>query len=186
MQTCLERPLKPISLRLSREDQVRADLRSGDKITDIPALIRVAIEDAQMVDRSIYMPNASYWYAQFAEGSDEGDPRTCNVCLAGMVLAGTLSVGLVEDLEDLDEDVHFDFEDLPSKHTVNAIRSLDYIRIGLVGEAYKILDVDHTPLMHNKMMLLNMKYRDFYSWDDLDEHLEELSSLADRLDKVHA
>ena len=57
--------------------------------TTLSEMIRLAVTDANRLDRQQYHADASFWHQKMAGGP-------CEVCVAGMVMAGTLESHLSE------------------------------------------------------------------------------------------
>ena len=159
-----------MDLRIGRLDQVRADLRSGERVTDMVGLLRVALEDAKDLDRCEYNPNSSVWH-------DGQDYTLCNVCLAGMVMAGTMGEDPTSDVMPATVTTH--------KNTKLALVSLDYLRSWCILSAATTLKI---PLSEEQVMAIEelkpvgpTLFRNWFAFDDLSERLERL---ADELDVI--
>ena len=168
MTLVAERKTQSVDIKFSREDQVRADLRAGDPITDLPALIRVAVGDMNNLDEDLYLPNADYWHCV---DDEEG---LCQVCLAGAVIAGTLD----EEYSNFNP-----CDDSKTAHQKNALEALDAVRCGLYNNAYHILGIrDHRsgPIMGIDSPINS----GFYGWGGVKAHLDSMMKVADQLDKI--
>ena len=156
----------------SRESQVRADLRAGEPITDLPALIRVAIEDAREINRDEYVPWSSVWHRPDVIEDNE----VCKVCFAGVVIADTLNTSrILCDPEDF------------GQHTSNALHALDHVRRGSLDFAMDNLTSSRngTSAQKNKLdAKIGAHFLGFNDWISFDNALEELEVIADRIDEV--
>ena len=155
---------------MTREDRVRADLRDGLWVTDLPALVRVAVADARCLDREVYLPWSSEWHKPLSGG-------ICQVCLAGAVIADTL-----DSTEDMDL-----VPDSFDNYTRDALDALDQVRRGHVDRAMDILLGDRFGTSGRKNGLDDelREHRDWLSfgdWAEFDDALDRLEVLADSMD----
>lgn len=101
--------------------------RLPDKLSDLAEL---ALRDAETLDPKRYRPCASFYHGPPADASisGNGDGR-CRVCLAGMLIAGTLQHDIESNLDSCDFD----------RETRYKLLALDYLRKGHVFAALDML-----------------------------------------------
>ncbi len=80
---------------MQTKQECREALTRGEMPTSLAALIEVALDDAQGLDRERYVPHNGLWHRtvhdMHREPPEVLDER-CHVCLGGMVIAGTIRV----------------------------------------------------------------------------------------------
>ena len=160
-----------MSIRFQRESQVRADIKAGEPVKDLPALIRVAVADSNSLDRKKYYPYAYRWHALDHDGD-------CNVCLAGSVLAGT--VGIDRSTESISG--YWKGNESLAKVMV----SLDMVRQGEYMYAFLNLGwkQEDLPQKINRLRKPSPYLRGFSGWKEYRELLAHLSEIADEMDEI--
>ena len=158
-----EKKTTATEIAFDRMAQVRADLKAVDPVTDLPALIRVAIEDMNSLDREEYSPCSSCWHGVWVD--------SCHVCLAGGVLAGTMGIEVGESVKPLFQD----------RNTEKALMALNCVRVGLYENAY-----EHLRLGAPNGLDSVQKPREphFEGWAQAESHVNSLSDIADKLDEL--
>ena len=149
--------------------EVRAALRAGTEVRSLAALILVALEDAQKLHRGRYSAHHNLWHFVRERPIDHGGTR-CNICLAGMVMAGTLGASRGLTI----------YPSCFGDVTGRALMALDNARIGRWRQAYRFL----TGRIGTKEMLRTKVEPDewppepehggFEHWSDFDALVEEL------------
>lgn len=134
-------------------------------------LIRVAIADAQDLDRDIYVPSYGDWHQPTAGGQ-------CVICDAGTVMAGTLAIPSERNASPWE---------LASDGTVHprdasALSALDAIRSGNYASALHCLGHEQ-----NDYELSNIprgRRGEYTNWDEFRDHMAEMEEIADAFEDL--
>ncbi len=122
------------------KQECRMALEKGERITSLAALIEVALDDAQGLDRKRYVPHNGLWH-RTVHGMEPMPPEDiderCHVCLGGMVIAGTLRVEHGKKVAPGDPV----FDDGPR----HALYALDEVRTGRWADAANRLGLTAYP-----------------------------------------
>ena len=155
------------------DERITPEVRLPSKMSD---LLELAISDARKLDRERYEPYWAHWHEPKGPTG-----KTCMVCLAGAVIAGTLganhSIGL--DIEDFNDE------------TANQLDFLDDMRSGMFRRAIEKhigLEID----LRNQedyyvgiLKKLDEEYDDsagdFTDWESFDVHLENMETIVEVL-----
>ena len=139
-------------------------------------LLELAIADAEKLDRGSYTPDAAFYHDVF----DNDYPRDgCHVCLAGMVIAGTLRA---PD----DADAH------PGDYgafTKRKLKSIDLMRGGHWRAAHDEIYYDkHTELRANlqKWGITEFSNSCFVGWVQFDLFIAEIKPYIAKLKELGA
>ena len=73
---------------MQTKQECRTALGKGERITSLAALVEVALDDAQRLDRKRYVPHKGHWLRLFI--SPKTPDKRCHLCLAGMTLTRTI------------------------------------------------------------------------------------------------
>ena len=147
----------------------------------LSGLIRLAIDDARTLRQSQYHPHWSVWHQR---GDHSNAPpsslekRMCNVCLAGAVIAGTLSA----DKEKKREPANFSKYGKTSQWE-RGLRALDFVRRGTPGYYESAISMflgrGNPPRGFKSHDIPGTEYPDFVGWDQFEKHCESLHAVAD-------
>ena len=149
-------------------------------------LIKIAIEDGRSLDRCAYVPYAGVWHQMNDvenELTDTNEPPVsevpkCAFCLAGAVLAGTLQIDPLVEIDPYEDN------DVPYNWT-QAILTLNEIRIGNYTSAigrFMNLPVEHEA-WDDIYNLPRPDYTMFDNWETFDAHLKSLEVVVEALQK---
>ena len=126
-------------------------------------LLKTALRDAATLDRDLYIPSYSTYHAVF----NLLESRSCNVCLAGMAIAGTLGWPQTEAW------VMSMREREPNN---DQLLALDYMRVGSWEGAFGILgippDLVPSTLLRRYGLESPLSYSMFRTWSEFDRHSE--------------
>ena len=142
---------------------VREALRTDGQITSLASLVRVAIEDGRQLDPEVYTPD----YGSYHSPVTRGDRPTCNVCLAGAAIVGTLRVSPAVSTGPSDFKV-----DRSQPRTARALMALDSVRTGSYGSAYGRLEIALFDEYPNGLPYPRMSC--FDGFDAFGAHLDDL------------
>ena len=158
------------------------DTRPPERLSD---LITLAIADARNLDRTRYLPLAEAWHRGYPE-TPGVPPCSCNVCLAGCMIAGALEASCADDVRVCnptgDRTRAITIED-PDWHY--ALYSVDGARQGLwlgavVTPGY-IVDDNTT----RRLREVPPPDQDtFAGWNEFDIHLASLEDRVTRLRRL--
>ena len=142
--------------------------RVPDKLS---ALVRLAIEDGEALDRNVYSAFAFNWHIPL-ENSD----WECEVCLAGMVIANSFKVSR-DTIVDIDQ-----FSDGSVRNKLSAINAF---RAGYIGEALGYLgyaNPGHALANKGIPLRVDFQYEGFHGWGEYDLFIEEALPIVEQLE----
>ena len=128
-------------------------------------LLKTALRDATILDRELYTPSYSTYHAVFRLL----EPRVCNVCLAGMAIAGTLRWPQTEAW------VMSMREREPNS---DQLLALDYMRMGSWEGAFGILGIPPDLVPSTLLARIGsgvavaLSHSMFRTWSEFDRHSE--------------
>lgn len=132
-------------------------------------LLHTAIADARSLSPDTYVPCSSQWHFASTLG-------TCQVCLAGSLIAGSLN-----------NSPRFNAEpDMFSDDTDDKLRAVDAMRQGEWTEAYDYL-YGEEPSAETRVLLLTLPKPvdiDFFGWRSFKRHLASLEVLLPTLAEI--
>ena len=142
-----------------------------EKIDTLHGLLRVALDDAQKIDRDVYLPRGLEWHHPHSF-------KQCNVCLAGFVMAGHLQASQKISLS-------------PCRYqqqTERRLLAIDALRCGKIETAFRNLHGLAKPFSFPVLSLPYSVIRDqaisvaaFKSWEDWDAAAPVYERLHDAL-----
>ena len=130
--------------------------------------LTLAVNDARKLDRRLYRPDFFYWHSPWND--------VCLVCLAGCIIAGSLSFNRHQEM-------------LPSSidHTTdNKLQAVNCCRIGDWSHAFDVFH-NHKPsieLMARLECLDAPEMFEFKGWEQFDAHLESLEAIIPALREI--
>lgn len=136
-------------------------------------LLKLALSDSDKVDRSKFTPNAEVFHAPEVDiVTREFTGETCGVCLAGMVIVGSLTS---EDqaMEDLTPTAF-------STEWRTALYALDFARCGDYEDALSCLNQSYLGI--NLGEIPEPVMQQFDGWLDFDEHRASLEVIISELE----
>ena len=144
-------------------------LNVGQLPNTLSALLRVAIDDANGLNRRKYVPEAILWHVR-----EYGVNPRCQVCLAGAVMAGTLGIDETQNVNDIYDDTDFSY-----KYYRNHMSALDELRQGDVACAVQeLIGGDYWDYEH---LNRRVRYSEFEGWREFNAFLREMETLYDDL-----
>lgn len=134
-------------------------------------MLAVAVKDARKLPRALYEPQSMRWHSFTPH-------NTCQVCLAGAVIAGTLKTPR-------DRTVY------PQQLAGDATRkleSLDYIRRGEWLMAFKCFYLRWPKIPAGRLLhhLPTPSDTHFNGWDEFSRHLDSLEAAIPELREIEA
>ena len=149
--------------------------RIADKNSPPPTLgemIRLSVRDARSLDRTRFRPDYSVWHMP------SPSRNACLVCDAGAVLAGTFRIP---------HNVLVRPSDMPHRWH-SALAALDLARGGeWAGAIEWYYWHDNHPLNEAAVLLelspMRPEFRQFQSWDEMDQHLLSMEGFASILER---
>ena len=138
----------------------------ASKLSDI---LRIAINDMRSLDRDKFEPDSAKWCSP--EMTDSGELDKCLVCLAGAVIAVGVSNGVLGGGLPVSEKflpAHFDLK------TQQKLLALDWLRAGLVGDAFRSVK---RPVPNTLPWQVRIENMYFDTWEQADKFLEEMELL---------
>lgn len=174
--------------------ECRTALEKGERITSLAALIEVALDDAQRLDRKRYVPHNGHWLRLFV--SPKAPDKRCHLCLAGMTLKRTIGA------EPYTEGATLGELDMRTEQRA-ALYALDEVRRGMWADAMHRLGIlkhpdrvwSHVPLSIRKRLpwfsdprqpanLQNLRW--FVGWEPFDRLAEVLREAVPVLREIEA
>ena len=136
-------------------------------------LIKVAIKDARKLDREMYHPDSGMYYEPFPK--EPGNGIICYVCTAGAVIVGTLG--------ETSPDSRVPYNYPPEVE--RRLSAIDSLRSGELFTALGYLWGDNHCNQRTKELKLKIappKRWHFQSWDEFNEHLDDMERYANDLE----
>ena len=138
-------------------------------------LIELAVADARRLNRNTYSPEHSEWHL-----AGSGPNETCQVCLAGCVIAGTLehgpetNIGVLQLGDNIDDNAWYD-----------ALITLDHVRSGQWKSAIMELGQQADTEQREAIEAIpKPKCSEFRNWDEFNTHLESLDRCIANLREI--
>ena len=159
-------------------------MREAILTNSLAGLIRLAVDDARALDRTVFSPHFGYWLSKPESqkvliGRD--DPDVCLFCLAGAMIARRFEY---DDLRDsvYPADEVFSFEEK------RALAAVDHARCGKYDVAYGELGRPYMIKKAGQAMHLGdlkpPKYQYFKGWYQFSKHLVSLEVVAYKLEEM--
>ncbi len=132
-------------------------------------LLVAAVIDARSLDRAKYTPNSEVWH-------DAHSNETCEVCLTGSVIAGTLELPSELNI------APFMF----TEPSMDKLQAINCMRIGEWNCAFTRVHGYSPPLAIRKRLfeLGIPRHCDYYGWLQLDAHLKTLEEIIPQLREI--
>ena len=175
-------------------EEVRTALQSPEgRVTSLASLIRLGIEDGRKMleERADVRPDYGVWYRS------RGVMQDYTACLAGGVMLGTLHDLGKHRLEECDLINSHALEIMYSRHQVNALSALDWVRQGNIEGAYRSLglwnDLEFRGALDKVLVARTVRSREnrrgpthsqFTSRGMFASHLDSLDELASELEGI--
>ena len=137
--------------------------------SSMAGLLETAINDARRLDRKTYFPHHGQWHCAT-------DSNSCEVCLAGSLIAGTLRIGANYTVS----------ANSFSTRAKRLLIALDNMRIGHWNGAFYHVYYRHAGASLRKSLksIPTPNPYHFSSWPNFDCHLDSLEQLLPRLRQV--
>ena len=135
---------------------------------NLPDLIDLAIADAGKLDRDFYLPYHSTYYSP-------NDPvyGSCNVCLAGVVLAGTLNYLSSEPIR---------LGSVAFNDVREQLYALEFVRTGDYLAAARELDYNLTDVQVELLRRVSDPVDMYFTnWESFESHVESLKDVSKKL-----
>jgi len=151
------------------ETDDRIDGDSASLPDTMACLLETAIDDARRLDRSIYVPHHDQWH-------QATNNNTCEVCLAGSMVAGTFEIPPSETVT----------SDSFDHRTENLLNALDDMRYGYWISAFcKVYDQEPTETLRDELKRIPVPdHGSFVRWDGFDSFLASLELIVPRLREI--
>ena len=130
--------------------------------------LTLAVKDARTLDRKRYRPNFFYWHSPWND--------VCLVCLAGCIVAGSLSFGRDQEMLTCSVD----------HKTHSKLQAVNCCRLGDWNYAFNVF--------HNRKPSIKLMARlesldapekfEFKGWEQFDAHLRSLEAIIPRLAEI--
>ncbi len=135
----------------------------------LAVLLKCAVDDASTLDASTYIPYSGNWHTSRRR-------YPCEVCLAGCIMAATLSNPPTRTL----------IPDMFSADTEQKLGIVDSMRCGNWRAAFTCLyQQDPTAEINRELFHIpTPRLCHFYGWAEFETHLRSLTNLLPRLQKI--
>ena len=148
------------------KEEARAALQAHEPVLSLASLIEVAVEDAEELDRDRYSATAGNWH------SPSG--FRCNICLAGMTMAGTLG----KYREEIGYPGHYPEPTARALFALNSARKGEWVNAynmltGRLGTAQAVRDAVEVTGWPPEPSQIERGFRDWHDFDLLAERLRE-------------
>ena len=168
-------------------EELKEDRLPNDRLS---SLVQVAIVDAKRLYANRpndYVPCAERYHEPLYGYSDISGESTCQICLAGAVIAGTLEGNLKQALgpSNFREHRSIGLESPNNDYGEELkLRALDYVRTGSLEIAYNLFydaHVTRDQAMELQGMFGFIVHRDFHGWGEFMMHINSLELLVKEL-----
>ena len=134
----------------------------------LSALIMVAVNDANKLDRDQYAPHFYYFHLKSKHSK-------CRICDAGAVMAGTLRkpIDQVYQSEDFVYPINY------------KLMALDKARRGLYSQAaFLVAGIDGQKLLSLDEKIKPSPYMSYKNWEEFDKHMDFMEGVAHQLEAL--